>query len=207
MTWHMHLQQLRRHGDIIKRTVGGYFVVQGRADDTMNLGGIKVQHSLWTGLSFSFVPPNRLLAWHASWLLNDLHLYPLCFLWNAWTNFWILKSWVFLDIQTSSVEIERVCDRAEESIMETAAISVAPVDGGPELLVIFVVLKKGFDGEPDKLKMKFSKAIQNNLNPLFKVWLWIYVFFIHMTSGLDTLAPGLLYTVVLKFKPCYCLGS
>lgn len=103
--------QLRRHGDIIKRTVGGYFVVQGRADDTMNLGGIK----------------------------------------------------------TSSVEIERVCDRAEESIMETAAISVAPVDGGPELLVIFVVLKKGFDGEPDKLKMKFSKAIQNNLNPLFKV--------------------------------------
>lgn len=103
--------QLRRHGDIIKRTVGGYFVVQGRADDTMNLGGIK----------------------------------------------------------TSSVEIERVCDRAEESIMETAAISVAPVDGGPELLVIFVVLKKGFDGEPDKLKMKFSKAIQSNLNPLFKV--------------------------------------
>ncbi|CAK7339128.1 unnamed protein product [Dovyalis caffra] len=103
--------QLRRHGDIIKRTVGGYFIVQGRADDTMNLGGIK----------------------------------------------------------TSSVEIERTCDSAEESIMETAAISVAPVDGGPELLVIFVVLKKGFDGEPDKLKMKFSKAIQRNLNPLFKV--------------------------------------
>ncbi|KAF5200058.1 Tetratricopeptide repeat (TPR)-like superfamily protein [Thalictrum thalictroides] len=32
---------LRRHGDIIRRMVGGYFVVQGRADDTMNLGGIK----------------------------------------------------------------------------------------------------------------------------------------------------------------------
>ncbi|KAJ6427959.1 hypothetical protein OIU84_023378 [Salix udensis] len=103
--------QLRRHGDIIKRTVGGYFIVQGRADDTMNLGGIK----------------------------------------------------------TSSVEIERVCDHAEESIMETAAISVAPVDGGPELLVIFVVLKKGFDGEAGKLRTKFSKAIQSNLNPLFKV--------------------------------------
>ncbi|KAJ6714143.1 ACYL-ACTIVATING ENZYME 17 PEROXISOMAL-RELATED [Salix viminalis] len=53
--------------------------------------------------------------------------------------------------------------------METAAISVAPVDGGPELLVIFVVLKKGFDGEAGKLRMKFSKAIQSNLNPLFKV--------------------------------------
>ncbi|KAG9456398.1 hypothetical protein H6P81_000906 [Aristolochia fimbriata] len=33
--------QLRRHGDIIQRTVGCYFVVHGRADDTMNLGGIK----------------------------------------------------------------------------------------------------------------------------------------------------------------------
>ncbi|GKV30327.1 hypothetical protein SLEP1_g39144 [Rubroshorea leprosula] len=103
--------RLRRHGDVLKRTVGGYLVVQGRADDTMNLGGIK----------------------------------------------------------TSSVEIERVCDRADESILETAAVSVAPPGGGPELLVIFVVLKKGFDHQPDKLKMIFSKAIQRNLNPLFKV--------------------------------------
>lgn len=103
--------QLRRHGDIIKRTVGGYYVVQGRADDTMNLGGIK----------------------------------------------------------TSSVEIERVCDRADESILETAAISVAPPTSGPEQLVVLVVLKKGYEAEPNNLKMKFSKAIQGNLNPLFKV--------------------------------------
>ncbi|KAG2671423.1 hypothetical protein I3760_14G135800 [Carya illinoinensis] len=102
---------LRRHGDIIKRTVGGYLIVQGRADDTMNLGGIK----------------------------------------------------------TSSIEIERVCDCADESISETAAISVAPVNGGPEQLVVFVVLKKGFNAEPDKLKTIFSRAIQSNLNPLFKV--------------------------------------
>ncbi|XP_068647401.1 probable CoA ligase CCL12 [Aristolochia californica] len=33
--------QLRRHGDLIQRTTGGYFLVHGRADDTMNLGGIK----------------------------------------------------------------------------------------------------------------------------------------------------------------------
>ncbi|KAM1472451.1 hypothetical protein ACFX13_029405 [Malus domestica] len=103
--------QLRRHGDILKRTVGGYLIVQGRSDDTMNLGGIK----------------------------------------------------------TSSVEIERVCDRADESILETAAVSVAPKSGGPEQLIIFVVLKKGYDSEPDELKKKFSKAIQSNLNPLFKV--------------------------------------
>ncbi|XP_004294995.1 PREDICTED: probable acyl-activating enzyme 18, peroxisomal [Fragaria vesca subsp. vesca] len=103
--------QLRRHGDIIKRTVGGYYIVQGRADDTMNLGGIK----------------------------------------------------------TSSVEIERVCDRSDESVLETAAVSVAPANGGPEQLVIFVVLKKGFETKADELKMKFSRAIHSNLNPLFKV--------------------------------------
>ncbi|XP_025683076.1 probable CoA ligase CCL12 [Arachis hypogaea] len=104
-------QVLRRHGDIVKRTVGGYFLVQGRADDTMNLGGIK----------------------------------------------------------TSSVEIERVCERADECIMETAAISVAPASGGPEQLIIFVVLKKGYSSDVETLKKKFSKAIQSNLNPLFKV--------------------------------------
>ncbi|XP_022753513.1 probable acyl-activating enzyme 18, peroxisomal isoform X2 [Durio zibethinus] len=103
--------RLRRHGDVLKRTVGGYLIVQGRADDTMNLGGIK----------------------------------------------------------TSSVEIERVCDQADESILETAAISVAPPDGGPEQLIIFVVLKQGYNHQPEKLKMVFSKAIQSNLNPLFKV--------------------------------------
>ncbi|KAF4363303.1 hypothetical protein G4B88_011700 [Cannabis sativa] len=103
--------RLRRHGDIINRTVGGYFIVQGRADDTMNLGGIK----------------------------------------------------------TSSFELERVCDRADDSILETAAVSVSPIGGGPEQLVMFVVLKNGYDAEAESLRTKFSKAIQSNLNPLFKV--------------------------------------
>ena len=71
--------------------------------------------------------------------------------------------------QTSSKEIERVCERADESVMETAAISVTPVDGGPEQLVIFVVLNKGYNVQPDHLKTKFSKAIRSSLNPLFKV--------------------------------------
>ncbi len=34
--------RLRRHGDHIKRLPGGYYVAGGRADDTMNLGGIKI---------------------------------------------------------------------------------------------------------------------------------------------------------------------
>lgn len=76
---------------------------------------------------------------------------------------------ILLDLQTSSVEIERVCDRSDERISETAAVSVAPVNGGPEQLVIYVVLKKGFDTKADELKAKFSIAIHSNLNPLFKV--------------------------------------
>lgn len=37
-----HGEVLRRHGDRIERLCGGFFRARGRADDTMNLGGIKV---------------------------------------------------------------------------------------------------------------------------------------------------------------------
>jgi acetyl-CoA synthetase len=36
------LELLRRHGDEFEALAGGYYRAQGRADDTMNLGGIKV---------------------------------------------------------------------------------------------------------------------------------------------------------------------
>jgi acetyl-CoA synthetase len=35
-------ETLRRHGDQLARLPGGFYRAQGRADDTMNLGGIKV---------------------------------------------------------------------------------------------------------------------------------------------------------------------
>ena len=35
-------ETLRRHGDQMERLPGGYWRAQGGADDTMNLGGIKV---------------------------------------------------------------------------------------------------------------------------------------------------------------------
>ncbi len=35
-------ETLRRHGDAMERLSGGYYRAQGRVDDTMNLGGIKV---------------------------------------------------------------------------------------------------------------------------------------------------------------------
>eukprot|EP01018_Ginkgo_biloba_P021028 Gb_41827 [translate_table: standard] len=103
--------RLRRHGDMIERTVGGYYKAHGRCDDTMNLGGIK----------------------------------------------------------TSAVEIERVCNRAHEQILETAAISIPSPGGGPEQLAVVAVLKDGPKITLDTLKVSFSKAIQSNLNPLFKV--------------------------------------
>ena len=37
-----HREPLRRHGDEVQRLPGGYWSAHGRADDTMNLGGIKV---------------------------------------------------------------------------------------------------------------------------------------------------------------------
>ncbi|MFS7911988.1 putative acetate--CoA ligase [Helianthus anomalus] len=104
---------LRRHGDVFERTIRGYYRAHGRADDTMNLGGIKV----------------------------------------------------------SSVEIERVCNSVDDRILETAAIGLTPAGGGPEKLVIVVVFKDANDSTPElnSLKQSLNKALQKNLNPLFKV--------------------------------------
>ncbi|KAM0885980.1 hypothetical protein ACQ4PT_029982 [Festuca glaucescens] len=62
---------MQKHGDEFERTAEGYYRAHGRADDTMNLGGIKV----------------------------------------------------------SSIEIERICNRVNDTILETAAIGVPPVGG------------------------------------------------------------------------------
>lgn len=104
---------LRRHGDVFERTSRGYYHAHGRADDTMNIGGIKV----------------------------------------------------------SSVEIERICNAVDSRVLETAAIGVPPVDGGPERLVIAVVLKDPDNSTPDlnQLRISFNSAVQKNLNPLFRV--------------------------------------
>ncbi|GKU95071.1 hypothetical protein SLEP1_g8477 [Rubroshorea leprosula] len=104
---------LRRHGDFFERTSRGYYHAHGRADDTMNLGGIKV----------------------------------------------------------GSVEIERICNGVDSSVLETAAIGVPPPKGGPEQLVIAVVFKGSDKSTPDlnQLRMSFNSAIQKKLNPLFRV--------------------------------------
>uniref|UniRef100_A0A0E0M0Q0 4-coumarate--CoA ligase n=1 Tax=Oryza punctata TaxID=4537 RepID=A0A0E0M0Q0_ORYPU len=103
---------LRRHGDEFERTAEGYYRAHGRADDTMNLGGIKV----------------------------------------------------------SSIEIERICNRVNDAVLETAAIGVPPLGGGPEQLTIAVVFKDQSSQTEDlnQLKLSFNIALKK-LNPLFKV--------------------------------------
>jgi hypothetical protein len=80
------------------------------------------------------------------------------------------NSVLLLPEQTSSVEIERVCNRADDGLLETAAVSIKPSGGGPEQLAILAVLKdRSAPYDTNLLKSKFQRAIQRNLNPLFKV--------------------------------------
>ncbi len=99
---------LRRHGDQVQRLYGGFWQALGRADDTMNLGGIKI----------------------------------------------------------SSIELERVVDR-HPAVSESAAIGVAPPEGGAERLVVYVVLQKEVD--TDGLRDELQADVREHLNPLFRI--------------------------------------
>jgi len=90
---------------------GGRFRSNGRADDAMNLGGIKI----------------------------------------------------------GSVEIEQVLNRLD-GVVETAAVAVPPPGGGPDRLVIFVVLQAEQRSQPlDALRRAMQAAVKQHLNPLFHV--------------------------------------
>jgi acetyl-CoA synthetase len=99
---------LRRHGDRIEVLPGGGYKAQGRADDTMNLGGLKV----------------------------------------------------------GSLELERLVNE-HPAVLESAAVGVAPKEGGPEKLVVHVVLRKPI--APDRLKRELAETIARRLNPLFRI--------------------------------------
>lgn len=102
--------QLRRHGDFFRRLdswFGTVYMAGGRADDTMNLGGIKI----------------------------------------------------------SSAEIERVLNQVS-NVQECAAVAYSE-DGGPDQLVVFVVLESSpNDGE---LQSQMNVTLKTQLNPLFKI--------------------------------------
>ncbi|KAA8541138.1 hypothetical protein F0562_025116 [Nyssa sinensis] len=134
-------QVLRRHGDVFEFTSRGYYHAHGRADDTMNLGGIK----------YALIQLLKKKEKRCVEVFEAAHLY------------WPRK--------VSSVEIERICNAVNNSVLETAAIGVPPPGGGPESLVIAVVFKESNDPVPDlnKLRVSFNLALQKKLNPLFKV--------------------------------------
>ncbi len=102
--------RLRRHGDYMQRLPSGRWLSGGRADDAMNLGGIKV----------------------------------------------------------SSTEIERVVSQIE-GVSEAAAIAVPPAGGGPDNLVLFLVLQAGQFTEPTHWKRQVAQVIREKLSPLYHV--------------------------------------
>jgi acetyl-CoA synthetase len=71
-------------------------------------------------------------------------------------------------IKTSSAELERVCNRVP-GVVESAAIAVSPKEGGPSLLVLFVVSRDPESTAIPTLKSELQRAIAKELNPLFKV--------------------------------------
>lgn len=79
--------------------------------------------------------------------------------------------------QVSSVEIERICNGVNSNILETAAIGVPPAGGGPEQLVIVVVLKNLDHATANlhQLRTSFNSALQKSLNPLFRVFIFLWV--------------------------------
>ena len=72
-------------------------------------------------------------------------------------------------IKVSSVEIERVLNRVA-GVRETAAIAVPPVGGGPDRLVVCLVVSPGGERTQESWRSAMQKAIREHLNPLFRVW-------------------------------------
>ena len=71
-------------------------------------------------------------------------------------------------IKVSSAEIERVVG-ATPGVAESAAIAVPPAGGGPERLVIYVVVAPGESRDRSSLMTAMQQALRTHLNPLFKI--------------------------------------
>lgn len=71
-------------------------------------------------------------------------------------------------IKTSSAEIEALLNLVA-GLRETAAVAVPPAGGGPDRLVVFVVLQKGVGKGAAELQKEFQAMIKEKLNPLFKI--------------------------------------
>ena len=72
-------------------------------------------------------------------------------------------------IKVSSAEIEEVLNVVDR-IQETAAIAVSPKDGGPNRLIIYIVLEAP-ESEPieKEIHNELQAALSEHLNPLFRI--------------------------------------
>ena len=71
-------------------------------------------------------------------------------------------------IKVSSIEIERTLNMMV-GVLETAAIAVNLSQGGPNALVVYVVLEVKESHDADSLRKEFQNLIKSKLNPLFKI--------------------------------------
>lgn len=71
-------------------------------------------------------------------------------------------------VKVSSAEIEDVVATVG-GIEEVAAVGVAPEDGGPERLVVFVVVGDGDAPDVTRLREEVRQVVRSRLNPLFRV--------------------------------------
>ncbi len=72
-------------------------------------------------------------------------------------------------IKVSSADIESVLS-AVASVIEVAAVSSPPAEGGPDRLVVFAVVEADADVGTDSLRALLQEAIREQLNPLFKIY-------------------------------------
>lgn len=72
-------------------------------------------------------------------------------------------------IKVSSVELERAVVEGIDAILEAAAVAVPEPGGGPDQLVLFLVVKEGQVGAKEELRRACQATISKRLNPLFKV--------------------------------------
>jgi len=70
-------------------------------------------------------------------------------------------------IKISSLQIEELVNN-HVAVMESAAIAISPKDGGPSLLVLYIVPNGFVDKE--LLQYELQQLVKQKLNPLFKIY-------------------------------------
>ncbi|PSB32056.1 AMP-binding protein [Stenomitos frigidus] len=115
-------------------------------------------------------------------------------------------------IKVSSADLEQVLN-AVEGIVETAAIAVAPANGGPSQLIVYAVTAPHIHLTPAELTALLQAAIAQQLNPLFKIWDLVIVEALPRTASnkvmrrvlrdhYRTIAADVKTTKLVELTPC-----